>query len=755
MPRIQEYRRQVNAPGAVDFQRSQPVSALGQGLQELGKSVDNIQNEYQKYQKQEAEHNASQKTANYLLESDKEVDDTIRAYNPNTYKAPEGKPEGWGISDDINEKLALKKQSLVSGTENSYESRALDDRLTTANSHMVMGARTKQTGVEAKYFRTNYVDTSTKLINAVRVNPDSLNQNLKMFQDFNDTVPDTMEGIRGELGPKIVQALHDSALDGRVSALTSKSNPTTGQIQGLMNEMKNEKGIWKSNTSSEKFDQSYSKLENLNKVATARSQDDFLAGIQEENARIARVGIDSTKYKDPYPEDKINNSGLTPKAKASLIEQRQTAIEKGKAKFETEKMTFQKAATFYTQADYRRDSDNNPKDDNKYLAKFDAVQDVLRQGKTEFDKNQIGYTTGIKPEANDLVEYMNVKWEAGKATPEDVDGYVANIKMYQSQVDELAQPRIVPKEMSDKLKSVLSSSFLSAQGGDMAYMSVEKEYNKWGEKHWNDALADYQADGVFNNVSLVGAGIMSDLSKHEWAKIAFLAGDASSKNTNKEYDGVSTDKDLINDAKSSLSKFYASMGNDIGTDKVTSTYNTGLSTIYKYLDNQNKTTSMKDLANIYVNDHYDYKDIGSRTVRIPKNISISYQDSVTGKITKKPYVFDHTILDKTIPGLKQEMLKNPSNYNAPPPINGFIKPEDNQKDYALRVYENGGWANDGDDGVMFVDDTGHPVHINETYTLRDKSGKIIKQVPIPKPIKFTWKELESLPKTRPRYNEVF
>jgi len=86
MPRIQEYRQQTRSPGGVDFRNASTGGGLGQGLRDIGNVVNEMENDYDRFQKQNAQHNASQKTAKYALEDDKYIEEKTSSYNPNQYK---------------------------------------------------------------------------------------------------------------------------------------------------------------------------------------------------------------------------------------------------------------------------------------------------------------------------------------------------------------------------------------------------------------------------------------------------------------------------------------------------------------------------------------------------------------------------------------------------------------------------------------------------------------------------------------------
>ncbi len=189
MPRIQEYRQQTRSPGGVDFQRAPLSSGIGQGLQEIGRAANSIMDDVDKYQRRQGEHNASQKTAEYALQDNDYIEEKISAYNPNTYKRPEDKPEGWDFSDGLSEDLENKKQERLAGVDNRYEREALDLRLTQTNAKLVSEARSKQKGTEAKYVTENARNTQTQYANLVRSNPAKLEDSKKMMDDYYNTLP--------------------------------------------------------------------------------------------------------------------------------------------------------------------------------------------------------------------------------------------------------------------------------------------------------------------------------------------------------------------------------------------------------------------------------------------------------------------------------------------------------------------------------------------------------------------------------------
>lgn len=711
MPRIQEYRQQTRSPGAVNFKQASGISGIGESLQAVGQAVNNISNTYDNYQKQQAQHNASQKTAQYALEDDKYITEALDSYNPNTYKKPDGKPDTWEYSDDIQEKLENSKQERLSKIDNRYERDALEERLTTTNAKLVMEARVKQKATEAKYVKQNAQDTQNLYANMVRSNPNRLEDAKAMMDDYYNTLPKQYDGIKDQLKTQSTQVLYDSALDGKVTALSTKTNPSIGEINSLMAQLKNEKGQWQGNVSKEKFDQSLTKLESLRKTAVGVYQTQSMEDFKQEMDRVVRIGIDPKSYQEKYTVDYINKSSFTPKQKEAMLAMREQALTKGVAKFETQNMTFQDAANFYTEADLKRDSTSDPNNYYKYKAKFDAVQDVLKQSKKQFKEDPIGYTRGVKPEFDDMVGNFEIKWNMNQVTPEEIQNYVLTTTEAQKQVDAYAQPRIVTKDMSNGLKAVLEDT----NNPGAAYQAVLQESQKWG-KNWKMALRDLSKDKVFNPTMEIASGVIDDPMKRGFVENAFKASKLSKTELDTLYGEKIDEASLKQNINSSLNLFLKTQKYDSDKDEISLKYLEGAYNITKYYRGEK---SPQDIANLLVNDKYDYAESNSNTVRIPKKVGLN-----TFKITA------------TLPNITDKILKDPSSIFVPPSLYEGIEDKDRGKMYASRIWANGGFANDGDEGVRLVDGEG-----NQVWT-KDKSqdGKTIYR-----PLKFTWEELNNLP----------
>lgn len=710
MPRIQEYRQQTRAPGAVNFKQASGISGLGESLQAVGQAVNNISDTYDNYQKQQAQHNASQKTAQYALEDDKYITEVTDSYNPNTYKKPEGKPDNWEFADDIQEKLESNKQERLAKIDNRYERDALEERLTTTNAKLVMEARVKQKATEAKYVKQNAQDTQNLYANMVRSNPNRLEDAKAMMEDYYNTLPSQYNGIKDQLKTQSTQVLYDSALDGRVSSLSTKTNPSIGEINSLIAQMKNEKGQWQGNVSKEKFDQSITKLESMKKTATAAYETQSKMDFEQEMDRIVRVGIDPKSYQEKYTVDYINKSSFTPKEKEKMLALREQALTKGIAKFETQNMTFQEAANFYTEADLRKDANSDPNNFYKYKAKYDSIQDVLKQSQKQFKEDPIGYTRGVKPEFDDMVGNFEAKWAMNQVSPEEVQSYVLTTSEAQKKVDAYAQPRIVTKDMSNGLKAVLEDT----TNPGAAYQAVLQESQKWG-KNWKMALRDLSKDKVFNPTMEVASGVIDDPMKRGFVESAFKAAKLSSTELDTLYGAKINDNELKQQVKTSLNQFLKSQKFTTDYDDISLKYLEGATNITKYYKGDK---SPQDVTNLLVNDKYDFVDLKSNVVRVPKNLGIP-----TSKITN------------SLPNVVEKILNKPDSIFVPPSLYKGLKEEDKARMYANRIWSNGGFVNDGDEGVRLVDGEG-----NQIWGVESESGGRKNY----RPIKFNWKELNTI-----------
>jgi len=715
MARINEYRSQVRAPGAVDYQRASGRSVFGEALGVIGETVNKVQNDIEVYQKKEGEYYAATKSAEYALEDDEFIKNEVKNYDPKKYENKETNPDGNEFHKDVENKIYERRQKRLGDAPNEYARRSLEMKLLNLDNHSISNIRDSQTKADAEYGTQKYKTNFTGFANKARSNPNEVDNLVKL----NDDYVNSMHFLKSEADKESLRmqgkiTLHDSALDGKVSTLTASANPSVGQINAMIAELKDSKGKWQGNTSIEKFDQSLSKLENLRSASIQKHQTESKAAFEEEMARIKKVGIDDT-YKERFDLNYINNSGFTGKQKESMIAMREESLMAGRAKRETEGMSFQQVAQYYNEAKLRAESEKDPTKFNILNAKLNAVKSVVSQSREEFKKDPIGYIRTIKPGADDLFTNFEANWKAGDVTPEEVSGFVEMSRGYQKQVDEYSTPRIVTPAMSDELKYLVSDTTFDEQGATAAYMAVLKESQKWGP-HWKDAVKDLTKDKVFNPTMEIAVGAMDNPANRKFVEFAFKASKYNNEDLNKFYGKKMDDASLDQAVTQSINSFLKSQQHTHDSDQIALKYKEGITNITKYFRGEK---SPQEVADIVVNSHYDFAEIGNSTVRIPKTTSIS-----------------RFRLKEALPSVLDGIAKGEREIYVPPSAHKGVKPEDANKMYRSRVYARGTLANDGDEGVRLVDGEGSQVY---EVKLDDKGRKVSA------PMKWTWKEIESIP----------
>ena len=702
MPRIQEYRQQTRSPGGVDFRNAATGGGLGQGLRDVGNVVNEMENDYDRFQKQNAQHNASKKSAQFALEDEEFVTTSLDKYNPNEYKAPEGKPEGWEYSDSIAEELENKKQARLAEVSNSYERQALDDRLTQSNTKFLSESRSKQKATEAKYVKQNAIETQTQYANLVYANPDRLNDSLAKMDDYYGTLPDQYEGAKELLLKESNQVLYDSALTGRVNKLSTKQDVSQKEINSAIKELSGENSPWAKNASDQAFKQSLSTLNKLKENVTQRNNDDFKFQFQQEMDRIKVTGEDRGKF----TEKEIMNSGVSPKEKEKMLREQSYARAEGQEFSKIKDLSFEDAAKLVNPEAMDKLLKSDP--DNFYLAKskHDARLQAWTKRSQMLEKDPINYVLknndAIKSK-KDIFDKALQSGNAGEITSRAED-YASSVIAEQKRLNPFSEPSIIGTNDSANIKYQLDSVTSNPAGVDQAMAVLQNEFNKWGPKYAPVAFKDLKADKAIGSSHYVAATLLNDPSKTPLARDIIMS---AVKPVDKRDEKIM--KESKEDAEGALESLKRSLMSQADGEEIYQDHENTLSTLLYYY----KTTGFDSkadatgLANQIILENYNFEN----NVRIPSKVSSS-------NVTRGSRVF----LDKidSIPNLYI------------PEYNKAILPEDAKEIYVNRLKDKAVWVNDGDRGMMLVSEEGP-----NASNVMTKNGNELK------PIKMTWDELET------------
>lgn len=702
MPRITEYRQQTRSPGAVDFQRASGVSALGQGLQDIGRVVNDMTDEYDRYQRKQGEHNASQKTAEFALQDNDYVEEKVNSYNPNTYKRPEDKPEGWDFSDSLGEELEAKKQERLAGTDNQYEREALDLRLTQTNAKLVSEARSKQKNTEAKYVTENARNTQTQYANLVRSNPTKLEDSKKMMDDYYDTLPDQYAGVKDLLKNESNTVLHDSALDGYVTKLSTKSNISTGEIDKAISELTDEKGKWVKNSSKEKFDQSLSQLQKLKEVTTERNKADFQFGFKQEMDRMKITGEDRGKY----TEAEIRNSGFTAKETERMVREQSYARIEAKEYSQIKDMSFEDAAKMVSPEAIEKLVKSDP--ENFYLVNNQAQARLNAWNKRNqlMKADPVSYvekSSSVVQAKRDAMELALRQDPNGEGMVSAVEDYASALVSEQKRLNPYQPPTVLDANTVASIKYQIESVPSDPKGVDQAVLILQGQMKQWG-KYAPVAFKDLKANEAISSSHYVAATLLTDPSKTPLAKdlirSAIIPANKIDTTKMKDYQAM---------AKEELSDLRASLTNQVDGDRIAADYEESLAKLMYYYEDQNiPNKDASDIAKKMILDNYDFES----GYRVPKQNGISVADKV---ITGSNHYLN-----------KVELIPN---LYVPQSSSG-IRPIDAKNIYVNRLKANGQWVNNGDEGLQLLDGEGNNVFTQE--------GKDIK------PVRLSWDELNLL-----------
>lgn len=711
MPRIPEYRRQTSAPNGVDFRRAPMGGGIGQGLQEIGQVVSGMEQSYDKYQRQQGAHNAAQKTSQFALEDDQEVTSAVESYNPNEYKKPEGKPDGYEFADEVQEKLEEKNQRRLAEVDNSYERQELDLRLSTVKSKLVLEARTKQKSVEAKYVKENAVKTQTQYANLVRSNPGKLEDGIGMMNDYYDTLPERYAGVKDLMKQESTQVLYDSALDGKVTALAKKSNLSPYEVTKLRNEIAKEGSSWQKNSSKEKYDQSLTQLASLEKQARLQTDFNSKVDFDDEMKRITEFGVQEN-YKTKFTDQYINSTSFTPKQKENMIRVRDESLAIGKQLNTFKSMPFSEIEKKLSVLSYREKVDKDPSKSHVYIAERDAGIKAYKQMRKEYADDPIKYMENLSPGGKEFFENFRASIDKAQS-PEEINslvtGYVSKVTSIQENLDPNQTPKLLSKDDTDRMRNLLSSANINKSGAQEVFSVLQKESQKWGP-HFPQIVQEYRQDKAMDFMVAIAASNMGDKSKLPLVQDIITVSKLAKSELDNNYSSGEKDTDITASSQAALKPFLDSMPNTLEGQQLKAAYVDMESKMYKFYGGKK---SHKELSELIVKDQYEFTRISGKSIRMPK-------DKVKD-------------FDKAEDNL-DFILSNVKNRDLIPGDSGMgLTPEDNKKEYKSRIYNSGRLENDGDEGVILVDANGQSV-----YEADPNSPNGIKAV------RFTWDQILNL-----------
>lgn len=704
MPRIQEYRQQTRTPGAVDFQRAPSSSGIGQGLQEIGRATNNIIEDVNKYVAKEAEYNANAKFSEANL-ADKEFAKTeLDAYDPASYFDKTKNPEGKTFESSFSEKLQQRREALLETATNGYERRILEAKLTDFHSRLTSQATEIQDSKNKTYGASLVKDNLTKHANAVRSNGILLEDSVKTMDDYVGSVYYLDEATKNDLKKQANTVLHDSALDGYVTKLSTTNNITTGEIDKAINELKDTKGKWVNNSSKEKFDQSLSQLQKLKEVTTERNKSDFQFGFKQEMDRMKTTGEDRGKY----TEAEIRNAGFNAKETEKMVREQSYARTEAKEYSQIKDMSFEEASKLVTPEAIEKLLLSDP--ENFYLVQGQAQARLNAWNKrTQLMKNDpVNYVEKVSSVVQAKRDAMEVALRNDPSglkneTITSVEDYASSLVSEQKRLNPYSDPTILDASTIASIKYQIDSVPKDANGVDKAMLVLEGQLKQWG-KYAPVAFKDLKANKAISSSHYVAATLLTDPSKAPLARDIIKSAVMPAIKVDEQ-----KMKDLREEAKTQLEDLKTSLSTQADGDKIYADYEETLAKLkYYYEDNNLPSPDMDDLAKTVILDNYDF-DSG---YRVPKQNGVSILDNVNAGAS-----------------FYLNNISNVKNLSIPKSYTG-IKPEDARDIYINRILDKGRWVNNGDKGLQLIDGEGNNVFIEE-------NGQV-------NPIRLDWDELNLL-----------
>lgn len=717
MARIQEYRQQSRTPGAVDYQKASGRSGFGEALGIIGETVNKVQDDYDKYQKREGEYYAASSAAQYALEDDEFIAQETKNYDPAKYKDKATNPEGKEFHSELSEKLYERRQERLENAPNEYARRALEMRLTQIDGHNIEQTRKFQANADADYGVKTYKTNLTNSANHARSNPQNLQNIIKLNDDQIQSMPFIGEAEKRSLKIESNTALHDSAIDGKVSTLELKNNASVKDVEVLIQEMKSDKSPWMGSNSKEMYDNALTRLEKRKVELREKSKTDAVINFKNYENYVRNEGI----LPKEYTEESIINSGNSPAKIKQLLVERSYAIEEGKAKKLIEALPLNEAEKYINSKEINDPLKNDPANYDLATRRKEALVSAFNKRQKESEEDLAGYTARVsesvnKSKRNVEEAFMNDVLVKNPSTIKLAKDYADNAMAEQRRLNPNAAPSLLDKTMVSSVSAQIKNITYDENGVDQALLTLQNQYKLWGDNA-PIAFKDLKNGKAINSSHYVAASLVDSPEKTWLAKDLLRANIIPSKDLTAAAD--TSESEVRKDVATSLMDFKKTLGSSIDGDTIYRDYEDSLTQLGLYYKSQGRDVDMADLANEVVLDEFQFVDKSSANFRVPKNIDSSevYKGAT-----------------KTLAKIKSMDLV------TPPSMNG-IEGADAKEIYQDRILSGGRWVNNGNDGLKLVDERGSNV-------LRKVEGRIV-------PVALTWDELQLQNKNKVNPNNEF
>lgn len=692
MPRIQEYRQQsrggVSAP--TGQMQASGVSGLAESLKIIGKTVNNITDEYDRVQEKNAIYNVEKAT----VAEQTELTDYYNKKKDSIAK------DGKGFTESVIKDLEERKSAKLDAIESPRERELLSMRFDKIHQNIIQDSMGYERDTGANYEVESFQQTFETRDNQVRANPALADR----YEAENDALIDASiylpANAKTKLKDSVKKSMFGSAIDGSITALEQNSNTGSGQINAMMSELKNEK--WQSRLNKGDYDRALSRLGSMKTTLQVRDQIAFTDGFQSSMDKIRSTGIDDGKF----TAQDIMNSGLPEKKKQDMLEvekkSRMIGVEVAKMRNAPIDDVLKSISYDQVQAELK----------NAKPEEFSVIQDSIaartaaaKERMAIYKKDPVRYTLA----ASSVVATKHQTMLANPS-PENVQEYASTLKSEQMRLDPYSAPKLLMAEDINRTKYMMDSATPDNAGARDKLNTLKTLNMTWG-KYYPEVIRDLRQGKALTSVEFVAANVGADDNRIAMAEDLIKASQITDDTYKKTLPVGKTKDDISKNVRLSLEPLRESLAYSVDGADVYSDYVESGEKLAMYYASKGRQVNEQQIVRDMILKDYEF----SNGYRIPK-AKVNDIDAV--KTGARNILMDIDYLDL-----------------APLRSQKGIKENDTVSYYKNRLNAHGKLVNDSDNGLRLVDELGYQV-----YGVKD--GKKTE-------LKWTWQEIQNRTPIRP------
>jgi hypothetical protein len=558
MPQIREYRRQVGAPAEVSKANVQPID-MGQSISQAATTLRGELGNFAEveYRKQSFE---------AQMQSAQEQSEIFEEFELAKQNAAEGAE---GFTEAMRERLDQRKQSALENAKSDFQRQIIEARYTQVHNSVSAEAIQFEAKAKSQKLANDMKILGERNNNIVRVDPTKVGQLFDSEAQTINAVPFLNDDQKRKLIQDRMAEIHDSALDGEVTALESDPMTTAYQVKNALENLKQDKNLYKLNSSSRMYDNALTRLQKYHGHLMDREQAEMFDDFKESMDQIKATGVDNGKYKEEWIQANVRDE----RKRERMVREQSIARAMGQARNVIDSTSFPEAAKLIEQRD-RSNVEANTDEFYKEAGVTQVLKTTYLEALKEFKDDSAGYVTRRNDSVGALFDnFMNAQDMSSRAAA--FKSYADAAKVEQERVFPGTTPRILPKEMTGRVANLIDKAIRSAgDDSEKAQQNVTdilQDYQAIGGKHWHHMTKDLKTDKALNGPLFLAANMYSRPDLKVVADRLVRAGIVDDKTlSNLVPEGEDGIKKRMSVTVASMKNFLETFGGEVGAEAIQS-----------------------------------------------------------------------------------------------------------------------------------------------------------------------------------------